>query len=102
MPKHLSRIKFGPHKGKRGYDPTQHQLVWDTAWQSLTNAVRCPKCSKVQEPAEKCCVETCNADMRGVRSATEGLRFHDLRHTFITHMVERGVPLGTIQAFVGT
>jgi len=28
-------------------------------------------------------------------------RFHDLRHKFITHMVERGVPLGTVQAFVG-
>jgi integrase len=28
-------------------------------------------------------------------------RFHDLRHSFITHMVERGVPLGTIMAMVG-
>ena len=36
-----------------------------------------------------------------MKSETEGLRFHDLRHSFITHMVERGVPLGTIQAFVG-
>jgi integrase len=25
MPKHLSRIMYGPDKGKRGYDPTQHQ-----------------------------------------------------------------------------
>ena len=39
--------------------------------------------------------------MKDVKSATEGLRFHDLRHSFITDMVERGVPLGTIQAFVG-
>jgi integrase len=30
-----------------------------------------------------------------------GLRFHDLRHTFITQMVELGVPLGVIQTFVG-
>jgi integrase len=30
-----------------------------------------------------------------------GLRFHDLRHTFITMMVERGVPLGVIQSMVG-
>ena len=29
------------------------------------------------------------------------LRFHDLRHTFITHMVEKGVALGVIQTFVG-
>lgn len=46
-------------------------------------------------------METCKANMQGLKSATEGLRFHDLRHSFITDMVERGVPLGTIQAFVG-
>jgi len=72
MPKHLSRIAHGKHKGERGYDPSQHQVYWDTAWRSLTKA-----------------------------AGLTGLRFHDLRHTFITHMVERGVPLGTIQAFVG-
>ena len=72
MPKYLSRIAHGSCKGQRGYDPTQHQLAWNSAWRSLTNAAGFP-----------------------------GLRFHDLRHTFITQMVERGVPLGTIQAFVG-
>jgi integrase len=72
MPKHLSRIAHGKHKGERGYDPIQHQQYWDTAWHSLTKA-----------------------------AGFAGLRFHDLRHTFITHMVERGVPLGTIQTFVG-
>jgi integrase len=72
MPKHLSRIAHGNHKGERGYDPTQHQQYWDTAWHSLTEKAGLP-----------------------------GLRFHDLRHTFITHMVERGVPLGVIQTFVG-
>jgi integrase len=39
--------------------------------------------------------------MRKIKSPTQGLRFHDLRHTFITHLVERGVPLGVIQTFVG-
>jgi integrase len=72
MPKHLSRIAHGTHKGERGYDPNQHQQYWDTAWHSLTNAAELPE-----------------------------LRFHDLRHTFITHMVELGVPLGVIQTFVG-
>jgi integrase len=72
MPKHLSRIAHGEHKGERGYDPTQHQQYWDTAWRTLTNKAGLP-----------------------------GLRFHDLRHTFITQMVERGVPLGVIQTFVG-
>jgi integrase len=61
MPKYLSRIAHGEHKGELGYDPTQHQQYWDTAWHSLTEKAGFP-----------------------------ALRFHDLRHTFITHMVELG------------
>lgn len=72
MPKHLSRISRGPHKGQRGYDPLQHQTDWGTAWGSLTNAAGFP-----------------------------GLRFYDLRHSFITAMVLAGVPLGTVMAMVG-
>ncbi len=101
MPKHLSRIGHGQHKGERGYDPTQHQQYWDTAWHSLTNAVRCPKCDTPQPVTEECTAENCGAEMKGLASPTVGLRFHDLRHTFVTQMVERGVPLGVIQTFVG-
>jgi integrase len=72
MPKNLSRISYGKHKGSRGYDPLQHQAAWDTAWASLTAECGFPD-----------------------------FRFHDLRHTFISHMVELGVPLGVIQTFVG-
>lgn len=73
MPKNLSRIAHGPQKGKRrGYDPLQHQESWDTAWAALTKEAGLP-----------------------------GFRFHDLRHTFITRMVELGAPLGVIQTFVG-
>jgi integrase len=72
MPKHLSRISFGVHKGERGYDPEQHQKVWDTAWSSLT-----------------------------AKAGLVGFRFHDLRHTFVTQLLERGFPLGLIQAIVG-
>ena len=72
MPKHLSRISRGAGKGQRGQDPNRPQKYWDTAWASLTLA-----------------------------SGLKHLRFHDLRHTFITHMVELGVPFGVIQAMVG-
>jgi integrase len=71
-PKNLSRISYGPNKGQRGYDVHQHQVDWGSAWTSLTKAAGFPD-----------------------------LRFHDLRHSFITALVERGVPLGTIQVFVG-
>lgn len=66
MPKHLSRIMYGSHKGNRGYDPTQHQRYWDTAWHSLTRAVRCTQCGELQKPADCCRVESCNSDVRGI------------------------------------
>jgi len=72
LPKNLSRIAWGKDKGQRGYDPTKHQVYWDSAWGSLTEKAGFP-----------------------------GLRFHDLRHSFITHMVERGVPIEVIQTQVG-
>jgi integrase len=72
LPKHLSRIKYGPDAGKRGYDSTQHQNCWRKAWASLTE-----------------------------KANLKGLRFHDLRHTFITHMIERGAPVALIQSLVG-
>src|SRR5215469_4540044 len=72
LPKNLSRIAWGKHKGERRYDPNQHQEYWDSAWHSLTEKAGFP-----------------------------GLRFHDLRHSFVTDMVERGVPWGTIEAQVG-
>jgi integrase len=28
LPKHLSRIKYGPDAGERGYAPTKHQNCW--------------------------------------------------------------------------
>ena len=72
MPKCLSNVSHGPQRGQRGYSPKQHQVYWDTAWRSLTKA-----------------------------AGLSGLRFHDLPHTFITQLVERGVPLGVIQTLVG-
>ena len=62
----------GPRVNKRGYDPTQHQQDWGTAWNSLR-----------------------------IKAGFPGLRFHDLRHTFITHMVECGISIAVIQTMVG-
>ncbi len=115
MPKHLSRIMWrtddqgrrvhidrdGVDAALRGYDPNQHQGYWDTAWHNLTEAIECSKCETLQAPAEHCRVETCNEPIKGLKSQFSKFRFHDLRHTFITHMVELGVPLGVIQTFVG-
>jgi integrase len=55
-----------------GYDPTQNQKTWRTAWRSLTKA-----------------------------AGLNGLRFHDLRHHSITKLAEAGVPDQTIMAIAG-
>lgn len=72
LPQNLSRHKKGLLSGRRGYDPTRPQKDWDTSWKSLVKA-----------------------------AGLEGFRFHDLRHTFITQMVERGIPIERIMAMVG-
>jgi integrase len=74
LPADLSRHthKNDPLKGKRGFDPTHHQASWNTAWRSLRKAAGFPQ-----------------------------LRFHNLRHTFITLMAENGTPLAVTQAMVG-
>lgn len=74
LPADLSRHTkvTDPLKGGRGFDPTRHQMSWDTAWRNLRKAAGFDK-----------------------------VRFHDLRHTFISMMGERGVPLPVVQAMVG-
>ncbi len=74
LPAELSRhAKEGdPLKGSLGFDATQHQNSWRSAWRSLLKA-----------------------------AGLQGLRFHDLRHSFITLMAERGVPLPVVQSMAG-
>jgi integrase len=74
LPADLSRHTKGtdPLKGGRGFDPTRHQMSWDTAWRNLRKA-----------------------------AGFDGLRFHCLRHTFITMMAEGGTPLAVTQSMVG-
>lgn len=61
-----------PLKGGTGFDPNRHQESWNSAWENLKKAAGVP-----------------------------GLRFHDLRHTHITHAVESGVPIEVVMAQVG-
>ena len=61
-----------PLKGGIGFDPTKHQTSWRSAWRSLRKA-----------------------------AGLDDIRFHDLRHTFISLMAEHGVPLPVVQGMVG-
>ena len=74
LPADLSKHtkKSDPLCGQTGFDPHRHQESWTSAWESLKKAAGLP-----------------------------GLRFHDLRHTHITHAVESGVPIEVVMAQVG-
>lgn len=74
LPADLSKHtkKNDPLHGRKGFDLNSHQVSWDTAWRNLRKAAGLSK-----------------------------LRFHDMRHTFITMMGEQGVPLQVVGAMVG-
>jgi integrase len=76
LPADLSRHTkvSDPLKGGKGFDVTRHQQSWATSWENLREAAG---------PEFK------------------GLRFHDLRHSFITWMAESGTPLPVVQSMVG-
>jgi integrase len=74
LPADLSKHtkKADPLRGGTGFDPTRHQMTWNSAWESLKKAAGLPD-----------------------------FRFHDLRHTHITQAVESGVPIEVVMAQVG-
>jgi integrase len=74
LPADLSKHtkKSDPLNGGIGFDPTRHQTSWDSAWEALKQA-----------------------------AGLSGFRFHDLRHTHITHAIEEGVPIEVVMAQVG-
>ncbi len=83
-------------KGRPGFDPTRHQTSWRTSWRSLRKAAR----DRILERAKKENRDL-TAEERDALKVFQNVRFHDLRHTFITMMAEGGVPLPVVQAMVG-
>lgn len=69
-------------------DPKRPQKSWRTSWRRLTRAIECPQCGRVQAPAPTCRNAACKADIHELKSSTDGLRFHDLRHHAITELAE--------------
>ena len=82
-------------------DPTKVQKSWRTAWRQLTRAIECPKCGRIQAPADECRAEDCKADIHELKSPTAGLRFHDLLHHAITELAESQASDQTIMAIAG-
>ena len=91
-----------PHaEGKSKPDPTQPMSGWRSAWRTLTRAIECPTCGQLQNPSDTCRNEECKADIRGLKSSTHGLRFHDLRHHAITELAESQTSDRTIMSIAG-
>jgi len=88
-----------PHASK--IDPSRPITSWRTAWRSVTRAIGCPRCGKLQAPADVCAHERCKADVRNVKSPFARLRFHDLRHTCVTKLAEGQASEQTIMAIAG-
>ena len=72
LPANLSKRTTQAVHSSTGFDPTQHQRSWRTAWRRLTRTA-------------------------GLR----GLRFHDLRHHFITRLAEANVPIQVAMSLAG-
>ncbi len=85
-----------PLKGKSGFDPGQHQMGWRTAWRNLRKMAA----DSIREEAAKEKRELTREEKDSI-SRLEMVRFHDMRHTFITRMAEQGVPLQVVSAMVG-
>jgi integrase len=98
LPADLSRHthKADPLKGKRGFNVDLHQATWRTAWRKLREAAA----KAVEDVAIKENREL-TADERKTIALFKGLRFHFLRHSFISLLAERGVPLQVTMAMVG-
>jgi integrase len=82
-------------------NPARPIANWRTAWHKATSAVECPKCGKLQRPADSCQNSECKTDMRGIINPLAGLRYHDLRHSAATKMLENGVPIATVAQVLG-
>jgi integrase len=87
---------------ENGYiQPSRPIANWRTAWHNATSAAECPKCGGLQPQSDACQNSECRADMRGIISPLAGLRFHDLRHSAATKMLENGIPIATVAQVLG-
>jgi len=85
----------------RQVEPTRPTRGWRTAWRTVTRAVECPKCGRLQPPSDACQDPECAHEIKGIKSPLAGLRFHDLRHCAITKPAESQASDQTIMSIAG-
>jgi len=74
-----------------GYDPTQHQKTWRTAWRALVKETARRAAEGIVDESER----------QKAMAPFAGLRFHDLRHLAITKLAESEASDSTIMSIAG-
>ena len=74
---------------------------WRTVWHNATSALVCPDCGKPRRATNFCRNLECKVSMRGIIDRLAGLRYHDLRHSAATKMLENGIPIATVAQVLG-
>lgn len=74
---------------------------WRTAWRRATRSIHCPSCGETQEPARTCRNQECRTDISEMKNPLDGLRFHDLRHSTATKLLEQGTPFAVVAQILG-
>jgi integrase len=88
-----------------GTDPTKPVGAIKSAWESAKRRTRwrCEACAEGWlDKREGCYVcQDCGAGCDGLPTGASEFRFHDLRHTAVSRMIEAGQPLPIIAKVVG-
>ena len=82
-------------------DPMRGIANWRTAWRRTTRSIQCPACGESQGPGKECRNVECGAKIADIMNPLEGLRFHDLRHSTATKLLEQGTPFPVVADILG-
>lgn len=82
-------------------DPVSGIANWRTAWRRATRSIQCPTCGENQSSGKVCRNVECGAKIEGLKNPLEGLRFHDLRHSTATKLLEQGTPFAVVAQILG-
>ena len=82
-------------------DPTRGIANWRKAWRRTTQSIQCPACNETQNPGKTCRNVECGAKIADIKNPLKGLRFHDLRHSTATKLLEQGTPFPVVADILG-
>ena len=91
-------VRFSKSKKKR-FIPINEELL--ELLKSLSRLKDCPYVFANPETRDRWCDQKVAWAYAVRKSKVKGIRFHDLRHTFASRLMQRGVPLKAVQELLG-